>query len=204
MENNAAKRIVGDYAQDYPQDFTQSRSLEQRFEIKTGQALITGSIDLLLREDNNGNILDAKVIDFKSMDYPEHLRTPYFWINLSLQVQLYAHAADVVLDENAKTGSVHLLKEPNQNDHPNRIEVPIDNLALNSAITNISWAVNRILEGDFPMRPSRNKCSECDFKQICNQHLEDFNTNDTPPPIHIPEINGVTEIPVRCFSDVDE
>ena len=201
---NAAKRIVGDYAQDYPEDFTQSRSLEQRFEIKSGQALITGSIDLLLKEDNDGNILDAKVIDFKSMDYPEHLRTPFFWINLSLQVQLYAHAAEVVLDENAKTGSVHLLKEPNQNDSPNRIEVPIDDNALGSAITNISWAVNRILEADFPMRPSRDKCFECDFKQICSKEMENFRTDIVPPPIHIPEINGVNEIHVRCFSDLNE
>ena len=200
----AAKRIIGNYVEDYPEDFTQSRTLEQRFEIKTDQVLITGSIDLLLKEDNEGNILDAKVIDFKSIDYPEHLRTPYFWINLALQVQLYAHAAVVVLNENAKTGSVHLLKEPNQQDQPNRIEVPIDDTAINSAIENISWAVNRILERDFPMRPSENKCPECDFKQICSKRLENFRSDIIPPEIHIPEINGTNRISVRCFSDLND
>lgn len=68
---------MGNYANDYPNDFIQSRSLEQRFEIKAGKALITGAIDLLLKEDTNGNILDAKVVDFKSMDYPK-IKTSHF------------------------------------------------------------------------------------------------------------------------------
>ena len=61
---SASKKLVGNYANDYPNDFIQSRSLEQRFEIKAGKALITGAIDLLLKEDTNGNILDAKVLIF--------------------------------------------------------------------------------------------------------------------------------------------
>jgi DNA helicase-2/ATP-dependent DNA helicase PcrA len=200
---NASKRVVGDYAQDYPPDFIQSRSLEQRFEIKAGKALITGSIDLLLREDGEGNILEAKVIDFKSMDYPEHQRNAFFWINLSLQVQLYAHAADVVLGENAKTGSVHLLKERNEPGNPNRIEVPISNEALNSALSNIQWAVDRILERDYPMRPSNSKCEECDFNRICSKTYEDFRSAQTPPPISIPTIDETSEVMVRCFSDLN-
>src|SRR5690606_33898643 len=119
---NASKNLVGNYVDEYPDDFVQSRSLEQRFEIKADKALITGSIDLLLREDNQGNILEAKVIDFKSMDFPEGELSPYFWINLSLQVQLYAHAAEIVLGENARTGSVHLLKAENTEDSPNRVD----------------------------------------------------------------------------------
>lgn len=200
---NASKRIVGEYAEGYPNDFTQSRSLEQRFEIKANKALITGSIDLLLREDDQGNIIEAKVIDFKSMDYPEHHRNPLFWINLSLQVQLYAYAAVVVLGENAKTGSVHLLKEINQPDNPNRIDVPITDQAISSAIANIEWAVNRILEREFPMRPSQSKCLECDFNQICSKQRVDFICSDIPTPIHIPQIDDTNEVLVRCFSDVD-
>lgn len=200
---NASKRVVGEYAEDYPNDFTQNRSLEQRFEIKADKALITGSIDLLLREDDQGNILEAKVVDFKSMDYPEHHRNPSFWINLALQVQLYAYAADVVLGENAKTGSVHLLKERNEPANPNRIEVPVTDNAINAAIENIKWAVERILERDFPIRPSASKCSECDFNQICSKQKEVFVSDERPPAIHVPSIKNTTEITVRCFSDVD-
>jgi len=200
---NASKRLVGNYAEGYPEDFVQSRSLEQRFEIKADKALITGSIDLLLREDNDGNILEARVIDFKSMDFPEGQLNPFFWINLSLQVQLYAYAADIVLGENAKTGSVHLLKALNTEDVPNRVNVPITDEAIESAIQNIEWAVNRILEGEFPMRPSNSKCEECDFRKICSKQRQEFNSTEVPNPIHIPETNGTTELRVRSFSDVE-
>ena len=199
----ASQRLVGNYANDYPEDFIQSRSLEQRFEVKAGKALITGSIDLLLREDAIGNILEAKVVDFKSMDFPENQNTPYFWINLALQVQLYAHAADVVLGENAKTGAVHLLKAENRDDLSNRVDVPVDNASTQAAILNVEWAVNRILEGEFPMRPSTQKCSECDFVKICAKNKENFVSTEIPEPIKIHEVNGVTEILVRCFSDIN-
>ncbi|WP_346862439.1 ATP-dependent DNA helicase [uncultured Draconibacterium sp.] len=200
---NASQNLVGNYAHDYPSDFSQSRSLEQRFEIQAGKALITGSIDLLLREDEQGNILDAKVIDFKSIDYPEGEVTPFFWINLSLQVQLYSHAADVVLGENAKTGAVHLLKAANVEETPNRVDVPITDDAINSAVKNVEWAVNRILEGEFPMRPSESKCNECDFNKICSKRRQEFNATETPEAIHIPETDGINDINVRCFSDLD-
>jgi DNA helicase-2/ATP-dependent DNA helicase PcrA len=200
---NASKKLVGNYVEDYPDDFVQSRSLEQRFEIKADKALITGSIDLLLREDNQGNIFEAKVIDFKSMDFPESELSPYFWINLSLQVQLYAHAAEIVLGENARTGSVHLLKAENTEDSPNRVDVPITLEAIDSALENIEWAVNRILEGEFPMRPSRTKCAECDFKKICSKQKEVFISEVVPSPIHIPETLGQGSIRVRSFSDVE-
>lgn len=200
---SASQRLVGDYANDYPNDFIQSRSLEQRFEIKAGKALITGAIDLLLREDQNGNILEAKVVDFKSMDFPEHQNSPFFWINLALQVQLYAHAADVVLGENARTGAVHLLKAENREDLPNRIDIPVDDNSINAAVSNVEWAVSRILEGEFPMRPSVSKCSECDFIKICAKNKEEFVSTEIPEPIRIPVINGTDEINVRCFSDLD-
>ncbi len=201
---NASKNLVGNYTEDYPNDFIQSRSLEQRFEIKADKALITGSIDLLLREDNDGNILEARVIDFKSMDFPEGQVNPFFWINLAMQVQLYAHAADIVLGENARTGSVHLLKATNSEDNSNRVDVPIAEEAIQSAIENIEWAVNRILEGEFPMRPSNSKCTECDFRKICSKQRQEFISTEIPSPIHIPETNNITEILVRSFSDVEQ
>lgn len=200
---NASKKLVGNYAKDYPDDFVRIRSLEQRFEIKADKALITGSIDLLLREDNHGNISEAKVVDFKSIDFPEGQINPFFWINLSLQVQLYAYAADIVLGENARTGSVHLLKALNTETFSNRIDVPITDSAIETSIQNIKWAVNRILEGEFPMRPSNTKCEECDFRRICSKQRQEFISTEIPSPIQIPETNGINEIRVRSFSDVE-
>lgn len=47
----APQRLAGDYTDNYSEDFTKSGSLEQRFEIKANTALITGAIDLMLREN---------------------------------------------------------------------------------------------------------------------------------------------------------
>ncbi len=47
-------------------DFCRIRQDEARFELLVDEALITGSIDLLLKEDKLKNINAAEVIDFKS------------------------------------------------------------------------------------------------------------------------------------------
>jgi DNA helicase-2/ATP-dependent DNA helicase PcrA len=195
------KELVSNYVEDYSEDFIQNRQVERKFEIKADRALITGAIDLLLKEDNQGRILDAKVIDFKSMDFPE---TPddFYWINLALQVQLYAHASRIVLGEDTKTGAVHLLKGENARDMSNRVEVPVSDAAIDAAIQNIIWAVNQILSGDFPRRPSTPKCDGCDFNLICSKVRENFTNNTTPPEIHIPNLHGTESILVRAFSDV--
>jgi DNA helicase-2/ATP-dependent DNA helicase PcrA len=192
------KQIVSRYVDEFPADFEQSRQVEVNFEIKADAALITGAIDLLLKEDVNGKILEAKVIDFKSMDYPKP-PDDFFWINLSMQVQLYTQAARVVLGENAKTGAVHLLKA----EAPNRVDIPITDDAVESAMENIKWAVNNIIRGDFPRRPSVNKCAECDFNKLCPKTREEFIVGDQPPKIKIPNLNRVEELHVRAFSDVD-
>lgn len=199
---NASKELVAQYAKDYPNDFLQRRALEQRFEIKAGTALITGAIDLLLKEDDNGTILEAKVIDFKSMDFPIPSKQNLFWINLALQVQLYAYAADIVLGENAKTGAVHLLRA-DTGQQVNRVDIPIDDESLSAAVQNIEWAVNKVLENDFPMRPSESKCSDCDFSTFCVKQREEFATEDLPPEISIPLGQDIIKTRAGAFSEVD-
>jgi DNA helicase-2/ATP-dependent DNA helicase PcrA len=163
------------------------------FEIPASNCVITGSIDLLLHEDDEGNILQAEIIDFKTMEGGE---TPgenddLDWTELALQVQLYARAADQVLGRNARTGSVHLLND-NQ-----RVEVPITQEAVDSALANIEWAVAGILASDFPMRPHPEKCSKCDFQKICPGTPQGFQVLTTAPPeLHLP---GRREM-ARAFS----
>jgi DNA helicase-2/ATP-dependent DNA helicase PcrA len=176
---NRSAEIVKTYVENFSTDFTQGRQVEARFEVKAEKSLITGAIDLLLKEDKEGNILDAKVIDFKSLETPDQ-NEDVSWIDLALQVQLYAHAARQILGENAKTGLIHFLKQ-NQ-----RIEVPVSDEAIESAIKNIEWAVERILDNDFPQRPSSRKCDKCDFVLLCNKNRQDFKTTSEPPAIHIP------------------
>jgi len=188
-----AIEVVRKYVDDYGEEFVQEKQIEQRFEIPAKQAIISGSIDLLVREDSEGNILDAKVIDFKSIAEPgdeERLD----WVDLSLQVQLYAKAANEVLGRNAQTGAVHLLRD-NQ-----RVGIPISSDAINAAILNIEWAVDKIISEEFPARPESSKCDQCDYKALCPKVPEQFGNDNLPLPIFVPENISETPIMVKAFS----
>jgi DNA helicase-2/ATP-dependent DNA helicase PcrA len=188
-----AVEIAKKYASTYESDFQRRRQVEARFEISARDCVITGAIDLLLKEDERGNILEAEVIDFKAIEGGEipTENADLDWTELSIQVQLYAKAAREVFGENAQTGSVHLLKD----DH--RVNVPISDAAIDSAMKNLEWAVQGILTSDYPMRPHPAKCGKCDFNRICAKVPQDFQYASTlPPKVHLP--NGQEYI--RSFS----
>jgi len=107
-----AREIAADYVEGYADDFNQQREVEVRFEIPARGCLITGAIVLLMRRNEHGEIVEAHVLDFKTMEGGENpnANQKLDWRELSLQVQLYAKAARDVLGENAATGSIHLLK----------------------------------------------------------------------------------------------
>ena len=193
---DASAGIVSRYADGYGDDFVQSRQLEVRFEIPLRDSVLSGSIDLLVRLNDQGDILDASVIDFKSMEGgPDPQNNPKLdWNELALQVQLYARAAADVLDANARTGHVHLLKDGQ------RIEIPVDETAVEAATANVEWAAERIIAGDFPMRPHTDKCGACDWQRLCPQTREEFGTVDVPPPLHLP---GPHRREARAISEVD-
>lgn len=191
-----AAEVVSQYAETYTGDFTRRRQVEARFEIPVTHAVVSGSIDLLLQVDEVGNILDAGVVDFKTMEggIDPLANSDLHWTELALQVQLYAKAARDVLGEAAATGAVHLLKD-NQ-----RVEVPVDEQAIGAAVANVEWAVERIIAGEFPMRPIASKCKDCDFRALCRKTPEEF-TTAAPPPIHLPD--GAPPRLARAFSEFD-
>lgn len=185
----ARERAAGmarDYVRDYRSDFERLREVEARFEVPVEGAVISGSIDLLLREDDAGHIDSAEVVDFKAMgrgDRDDDLREerePLRWSELALQIQLYAKAARDVLGERAETGSIHLLKDGD------RVQVPVDADAVVAAIGNVEWAVQGIMGRTFPMRPHHSKCLDCDFTRLCPKQRQEFPGADEPPPIAVP------------------
>jgi DNA helicase-2/ATP-dependent DNA helicase PcrA len=194
---DSAGQILANYTTDYADDFTHQRQVELRFEVPIQQGVISGSIDLLLRYDDEGNLIGAGVIDFKTMeggDAPEENRE-LDWTELVLQVQLYALGAQEVHGEHARTGAVHLLKDGQ------RIDVPVDDEAVAAAVANVEWGVERILARDFPMRPADEKCEKCDYGALCAKQPEEFSTNEIPPPIHL--IGGELRLS-RAFSEFEE
>lgn len=190
---DSAAGIVRRYVEAYGDDFEHRRELERRFEVPLQRAVISGSIDLLLHLDAEGNVLDSTVIDFKAIEGGSDPVTNerLDWTELSLQVQLYANGAREVLGENARSGSVHLLADGK------RVEVPVDDAAVAAAIANVEWAVDGVVAGDFPMRPEPRKCAECDFFKLCPKIPQPFTRTAVPPPIHLP--NGGREM-ARAFS----
>lgn len=171
--------IMKKYVNTYSDDFCRIRQDEARFELLVEDALITGSIDLLLKEDKAKNINAAEVIDFKSMEVPDKLEE-YDWREMSLQVQLYSRAAKEVIGENAETGFVHTLK------NNKRVKVPVDEKAVKNAIGAIEWAVKGILHEDFPMRACSANCKNCDYRALCRQEREQFKRKEMPPAISTP------------------
>ena len=178
-----AEQVAEAYVGAYQRDFTRWRQVEARFEIPAQGCLITGAIDLIMRTDDNDQVVEAEVLDFKTMEGGDDpARNPDLeWTELSLQVQLYARAAREVLGENAAAGSIHLLKD-NQ-----RIAVPIEQAAVDAAMQNIEWAVSGIFRQEFPMRPAVAKCRRCDFNRLCPQREQPLPVGiPIPPAIHTP------------------
>ena len=192
---NASARIARQYTERYGEDFEHRRQLEVPFEIPLDNSVLGGSIDLLLRVDNQNEIVDADVIDFKTIEGGPDPLEMLDWTELALQVQLYARAAADVLDASTRTGAVHLLRDGQ------RVQVPVGEEAVEAAVENVEWAVQRIIADDFPMRPHQEKCRGCDWRQLCSKTREEFHTNETPPPLHIPEGHRRQ---ARAFSEVED
>ncbi len=172
------QKILTEYSRRYAADFGRLREDEARFEIPVKDALITGAIDLLLREDPQRGITTADVIDFKSMELPKDV--PFDWRDMSIQVQLYSKAAKEVIGENVETGYVHTLKDNK------RTAIPVDKQSVDNAIGAVEWAVKGILSDDFPMRACPQNCGSCDFKAMCAQKRQAFKNTDIPPQINTP------------------
>jgi DNA helicase-2/ATP-dependent DNA helicase PcrA len=60
--------------------------------------------------------------------------------------------------------------------------------------------VHRITAGEFPARPSPTKCAGCDFAKLCPQRVEQFTSDGTPPPLHLP--GGRLQM-IAAFADVE-
>ena len=178
------ERILIDYSKMYADDFGRLRQDEARFELSVKDALVTGAIDLLLKEDPDHGITSADVIDFKTMELPEDT-IEYDWRDMSIQVQLYSKAAREIIGENVETGHIHTLKDNR------RTEIPVDKESVDAAIHAIEWAVAGILANDFPMRACKKNCSKCDYRAMCAQKTEDFSRKEQPPTIHTPNGNKI-------------
>ncbi len=152
---SALKSILR-YLSLWQNDFLLSLNTERPFEMDIGNALISGTVDLLKRRNANADVLE--IIDFKTRNERKLQE------ELNLQVQLYTIAAREALNLNIEKAYIHYLYD-NKHD---RVEVLTTQNQLELAKKTISYAVDGITSRRFNRNPRNIKiCNSCDWSKIC-------------------------------------
>jgi DNA helicase-2/ATP-dependent DNA helicase PcrA len=152
----SAMKSVLKYLSLWKEDFILSLKSERNFEMDVDKALISGTIDLLKRENVKDEVLE--IIDFKTGNNRKLEE------ELHLQVQLYTIAAREALNLNVKKAYVHFLDEAKQS----RVEILTTPKQLDVAIATIKDSIEGILSRRYRRNPKNVKyCKECDWKKIC-------------------------------------
>ncbi|MCX7794763.1 MAG: PD-(D/E)XK nuclease family protein [Thermodesulfovibrionales bacterium] len=154
----SAVKSIQNYIKLWKEDFSLTVKTERPFEYDLENALISGTIDLLKRENASEDILE--IVDFKTGK-----RRSFSEEEAHLQVQLYTIAAREALGLDVKKAYIHYLDSGKV---PERVEVLTTPRKLEYAKKSIAKAVNDIIKRRFP-RDARNIkiCNQCDFGKIC-------------------------------------
>ncbi|WP_232688004.1 ATP-dependent helicase [Halobacterium zhouii] len=167
-----AARVLKDYVREYGDDVALTYKAEEPFEYliegadSSGEALISGEIDLLERRDpETGEVEEVNVIDFKTEKEPDSVHDPKL-VASEFQVRLYAAATQSELDLSAVDGYIHYLSEGN------RRTVDLSDSRLEQVEQDVESDVDSIMDRDFFATPDSEICSTCDFQDIC-PHSED-------------------------------
>jgi len=152
-----ATELITTYVAYYGHLFPLILESEKPFEFVLGEALISGSIDLLQKIDPvTGDLTPVDVIDFKTGE-PGDLDPE----EGTLQVQLYAIGARRALRLDPQDAHIHRLSDNARN------PVDIESDALERAERVIGRAVRGIKSQDFPQRTAE-PCLRCDFRRVCS------------------------------------
>jgi DNA helicase-2/ATP-dependent DNA helicase PcrA len=156
LKVNAAKSL-SKYVQMWEKDFTLSLKTERPFELEFESALISGSIDMIKRQDGNESILE--VIDFKTGKPDNDLMHKY-----ELQVQLYTIAAQEALGMNTQKALIHFI----DTDKNERLAVQTSSPALDTAREELGFAIKGITKATFKRDARQDKiCKSCDWCSLC-------------------------------------
>jgi len=152
-----AIKSVSKYIELWEKDFSLSVKTERAFEYDFNNALISGSIDMIKRNDSDENVLE--VIDFKTGKPENDLMHRY-----ELQVQLYTIAAQEALGINTQNALIHFI----DSDKNSRLAVQTSGDALKTAKEEIGFAIDGITKAVFNRDARQNRtCKECDWCNMC-------------------------------------
>jgi DNA helicase II / ATP-dependent DNA helicase PcrA len=156
LKKGALKSLTN-YAKLWEKDFSLSLKTERPFELEFKNALISGSIDMIKRQEGNETVLE--VIDFKTGKPDNDLMHKY-----ELQVQLYTIAAQEALGINTEKALIHFV----DTDKNERLAVLTAPEALETAKEEVTYAVDGITKANFKRDARQDKtCKGCDWLTIC-------------------------------------
>lgn len=162
----AAKRILKNYFHDDPELQSKVLHAEKPFEFIIGDAMISGTIDLLNKVDpSNENESQVEIVDFKTGKSGDDLAEAERRSHVQQQLQMYAIATQDALGLEPLKATAHFLyaNQPHAKENVALFEEQIKNMKRQ-----ISDTVAAIKQGSFPLCDSKTRCASCDFRAICN------------------------------------
>ncbi len=162
----AAKRIIKSYFRDDPDLREKVLQAEKPFEFIVGDAMISGTIDLLNRinpaEDDDQHV---EIVDFKTGRTGNDLAEAERRSSVEQQLQMYAIATHDALGLDPQRATAHFLYA---NQAHERVDIPLNEVETEAMKVRIGDTVSSIKASSFPMCEfDAVKCHSCDFKSIC-------------------------------------
>ena len=142
-------------------DFNRILETEKNFEFVIDDALISGQIDLLKKVDKTGKVTEVEIIDFKT-----EKKDGVYSADHERQLRFYAIACLESLGLKPDKAYVHHI------DQNKKSYVDISEKMLENTKDGIKVQVKSVLERNFPAKPDKDICEECDYKYICS--MKDF------------------------------
>ena len=162
----AAKRILKNYFHDDPELRSKVLYAEKPFEFIIGDAMISGTIDLLNKASPiSDNESQVEIVDFKTGKSGDDLVAAERRSHVRQQLQMYAIATQDALGLEPLKATAHFLYA---NQPHSKEDVVLSEDQIGSMKKQISDTVVAIKQGRFPLCTTKARCASCDFKSICN------------------------------------
>lgn len=136
------------------------------FEFIIGDAMISGTIDLLNKADpTDENEAKVEIVDFKTGKSGDDLAAAERRSHVQQQLQMYAIATQDALGLEPLKATAHFLYA---NQSHIKEDVELSEEQMENMKHQIANTVTAIKQGRFPLCASKTRCTSCDFKAICN------------------------------------
>jgi DNA helicase-2/ATP-dependent DNA helicase PcrA len=159
----AGIRVINNYVEVNAEDFSTVLETEKKFELVHSDALITGQIDLLKKLDENGNVKEVEIIDFKT-ERDEEDDEELYRQDHEMQLRLYAIACLRSLGLSPQKACVHHLDRRSKEKAKDYVDITQPELDKVAHQLNVS--ISNIVLGCFNPNPSED-CGDCDWNKIC-------------------------------------